>query len=106
MSWSEQGQAYRVIFLVGDAPPHMDYQDDVRYPEIVADARSRLSENQRAFEETLARIRESEGEASEALDRARAAEQRATRRLPPGRSGPCHFLRRRQQKYSEIGPNS
>ena len=45
--------------------------------EIVADARSRLSENQRAFEETLARIRATEGETSEALDRARAAEARA-----------------------------
>ncbi len=44
---------------------------------IVADARSRLSENQRAFEETLARIRETEGQTSEALDRARAAELRA-----------------------------
>src|SRR3954452_21722766 len=44
-------------------------------PGIVADARSRLSENQRAFEETLARIRETEGQTSEALDRARAAEQ-------------------------------
>ncbi len=44
---------------------------------IVADARSRLSENQRAFEETLARIRETEGETSEALDRARASEARA-----------------------------
>jgi DNA mismatch repair protein MutS2 len=47
-------------------------------PDIVADARSRLSENQRAFEETLARIRETEGETSEALERARAAEARAT----------------------------
>ena len=46
-------------------------------PDIVADARSRLSENQRAFEETLARIRETEGETSEALERARAAEARA-----------------------------
>jgi DNA mismatch repair protein MutS2 len=44
---------------------------------IVADARSRLSENERAFEETLARIRTTEGETSEALDRARAAELRA-----------------------------
>jgi DNA mismatch repair protein MutS2 len=44
---------------------------------IVADARSRLSENQRAFEETLARIRETEGETSDALERARAAEARA-----------------------------
>jgi DNA mismatch repair protein MutS2 len=48
---------------------------------IVADARSRLTENQRAFEETLARIRETEGETSEALDRARAAEQRAAEAL-------------------------
>jgi DNA mismatch repair protein MutS2 len=46
-------------------------------PVIVADARSRLSENQRAFEETLARIRETEGATSEALDRARASEARA-----------------------------
>lgn len=37
MSWSQQNQAYRVIFLVGDAPPHMDY-NEVRYPEIVASA--------------------------------------------------------------------
>lgn len=37
MSWSEQDQAYKVIFLVGDAPPHMDY-NEARYPEIVASA--------------------------------------------------------------------
>ncbi|MCZ6760341.1 MAG: VWA domain-containing protein, partial [Gemmatimonadetes bacterium] len=37
MSWSQQDQAYQVIFLVGDAPPHMDY-NEVRYPEIVASA--------------------------------------------------------------------
>jgi DNA mismatch repair protein MutS2 len=49
--------------------------------DIVADARSRLSENQRAFEETLARIRETEGETSETLERARAAEVRATAAL-------------------------
>jgi DNA mismatch repair protein MutS2 len=50
-------------------------------PAIVADARSRLSENQRAFEETLARIRETEGETSEALERARVAEARAAEAL-------------------------
>jgi DNA mismatch repair protein MutS2 len=50
-------------------------------PAIVADARSRLSENQRAFEETLARIREAEGETSDALERARAAELRAAEAL-------------------------
>jgi len=37
MSWSQSEQAYQVIFLVGDAPPHMDY-DEVRYPQIVAAA--------------------------------------------------------------------
>ena len=50
-------------------------------PEIVADARSRLSENQRAFEDTLARIRETEGETSDTLERARAAEARASAAL-------------------------
>lgn len=34
MSWADKEQSvYRVIFLVGDAPPHMNYQDDVKYPE-------------------------------------------------------------------------
>ena len=37
MSWTQQDQAYKVVFLVGDAPPHMDY-NEVRYPEIVASA--------------------------------------------------------------------
>ena len=31
MSWSQE-DAYKVVFLVGDAPAHMDYQDDVKYP--------------------------------------------------------------------------
>ena len=38
MSWSQDPQAYKVVFLVGDAPPHMDYQDEMKYPEIVAAA--------------------------------------------------------------------
>jgi Mg-chelatase subunit ChlD len=38
MSWSQDPGTYKVVFLVGDAPPHMDYQNDVRYPEIVAAA--------------------------------------------------------------------
>jgi len=32
-AWSRDARTYRVIFLVGDAPPHMDYQDDVKYAE-------------------------------------------------------------------------
>ena len=38
MAWSQRDQAYQVIFLIGDAPPHMDYQDDVKYPAILASA--------------------------------------------------------------------
>lgn len=38
MNWTGRDEAYRVIFLVGDAPPHMDYQDEMQYPAIVAAA--------------------------------------------------------------------
>jgi DNA mismatch repair protein MutS2 len=44
---------------------------------IVADARGRLSENQRAFEATLASIRRQEGEIAGAVERARVAEAKA-----------------------------
>jgi len=33
ISWSKDSKTLRMIFLVGDAPPHMDYADDVKYPE-------------------------------------------------------------------------
>jgi DNA mismatch repair protein MutS2 len=49
--------------------------------DIVADARSRLSEGQRAFEATLAAIRETEATTAGALDRARDAELRAAEAL-------------------------
>ncbi len=39
ISWSQDPDSYQVIFLVGDAPPHMDYQDDVKYPVTLAAAR-------------------------------------------------------------------
>ena len=38
ISWSQDSQAYQVVFLIGDAPPHMDYQDEAQYPEIVTAA--------------------------------------------------------------------
>src|SRR6478672_6965914 len=31
--WSDDKETLKIIFLVGDAPPHMDYKDDVKYPE-------------------------------------------------------------------------
>ncbi|SDS29950.1 von Willebrand factor type A domain-containing protein [Opitutus sp. GAS368] len=33
LQWSTDPEVLRVIFLVGDARPHMDYPDDVKYPE-------------------------------------------------------------------------
>ncbi|MCP5206530.1 MAG: VWA domain-containing protein [Hahellaceae bacterium] len=41
ISWSSQQNSYQVIFLVGDAPPHMDYQNDVRYQDSIAQAKSK-----------------------------------------------------------------
>lgn len=31
--WDKSKDVYKVVFLVGDAPPHMDYANDVKYPE-------------------------------------------------------------------------
>lgn len=33
MKWSTDKNTYKTIFVVGDCPPHMDYQDDVKYTE-------------------------------------------------------------------------
>ncbi len=33
IKWSADKKTLRIVFLVGDAPPHMDYSDDVKYPE-------------------------------------------------------------------------
>ncbi len=33
INWSKNKKTLKIIFLVGDAPPHMDYPDDVKYPE-------------------------------------------------------------------------
>jgi len=33
IKWSNDATTYRVIYLVGDCPPHMDYKDDVKYPD-------------------------------------------------------------------------
>lgn len=41
ISWSQDPNAYKVVFLVGDSPPHMDYQDDVKYPQIIKAARGK-----------------------------------------------------------------
>src|SRR4051812_45753618 len=33
VAWSGDADVTRLVFLVGDAPPHMDYANDVKYPQ-------------------------------------------------------------------------
>ncbi|MFM7647170.1 MAG: vWA domain-containing protein [Cyanobium sp.] len=41
VSWSDDKDVLKIVFLVGDAPPHMDYEQDVRYPEVCQAAMKR-----------------------------------------------------------------
>ncbi len=41
LNWSQEKHVRRIIFLVGDAPPHMDYTQDRKYPEVLKDAKVR-----------------------------------------------------------------
>jgi len=40
LHWSHDDNTRRMIFLVGDAPPHMDYDDGPKYPEVIRQARA------------------------------------------------------------------
>jgi len=37
-SWTKDPGVLKVVFLVGDCPPHMDYRDDVKYPDTCREA--------------------------------------------------------------------
>ncbi len=41
LQWSSRGPTVKVVFLVGDAPPHTDYQDGADYRRHVTEARER-----------------------------------------------------------------
>lgn len=41
IKWNSDSKTYKVIFLVGDAPPHMDYQNDVSYKKSCREAKKR-----------------------------------------------------------------
>ncbi len=41
MSWSQERKVLKIIFLVGDAPPHMDYPGAPKYPEVCQEAMKR-----------------------------------------------------------------
>ena len=41
LDWTRSQDVYKVVFLVGDAPPHMDYAQEVQYPQTLTLARER-----------------------------------------------------------------
>jgi Mg-chelatase subunit ChlD len=41
LNWSSDEHVKRIVFLVGDAPPHMDYPQEKQYPQIVREAKKR-----------------------------------------------------------------
>jgi len=41
LQWTTGRDAKRIVFLVGDAPPHMDYAQDTKYPKTLAVAKQR-----------------------------------------------------------------
>jgi Mg-chelatase subunit ChlD len=41
ITWSKGDDVRRIVFLVGDAPPHMDYPDERQYPAILKEAKQR-----------------------------------------------------------------
>jgi len=41
ISWSDDENVYKVAFLIGDAPPHMDYRNDVKFPATLERAKQK-----------------------------------------------------------------
>jgi hypothetical protein len=41
LSWTQGQEICRILFLVGDAPPHMDYAQDTKYPDVIRMAHDR-----------------------------------------------------------------
>jgi len=41
LSWSQEPDVLKIVFLVGDYPPHMDYRGEVQYPQTCREAAGR-----------------------------------------------------------------
>ena len=41
LQWTAGGDTRRIVFLVGDAPPHMDYAQDTKYPVTLSVAKQK-----------------------------------------------------------------
>jgi Mg-chelatase subunit ChlD len=42
MPWSSDSKVLKIIFLVGDAPPHMDYPNGPKYPDLCREAAKKV----------------------------------------------------------------
>jgi hypothetical protein len=38
VTWTDQDDAVRLVFLIADAPPHLDYSDDIQYKDSMVNA--------------------------------------------------------------------
>src|SRR3954465_12188785 len=41
LQWTQRGDVRRIVFLAGDAPPHMDYAQDTKYPVTLSVAKQK-----------------------------------------------------------------
>jgi len=41
LKWTQGAETRRIVFLVGDAPPHMNYEQDIKYPETLKVAKQK-----------------------------------------------------------------
>ena len=41
LKWTQGSETRRIVFLVGDAPPHMNYEQDTKYPETLKVAKQK-----------------------------------------------------------------
>ena len=83
LSWTQGAEIRRIMFLVGDAPPHMDYAQDAKYPEVMPHGARARHHRQRGAGRRRARHR-----AGVARDRPAAATAATSRsRRTAARSG-------------------
>ena len=78
LHWTQGGDSRRIVFLVGDAPPHMDYAQDTKYPMTLAVAQAEGHHRQRGAGRQRARHRAG-------VARDRAERQRPLHPDPAGR---------------------
>jgi hypothetical protein len=57
LQWTSGGDVRRIVFLVGDAPPHMDYAQDTKYPVTLKLAKQREHHRQRGAGRRRSRYR-------------------------------------------------